>query len=207
MTYSQWSYRAKTDSALCSGPTPLSNGLEVLTRCHVLITVTTLILDGSNVSDIHLSHFICADEYNIRLLSIRDVTGLKCYEIWDALRGDARPFGEKCKPKLKGLYYFNRSSTMQVSPELRCRFRSVYHTFLTSTQTHVGCLTHVSQSLLLYKAMLNPTSTTERNLLLGSRLVSKLRISPYIYGGRYDGWGEVMDDLNKRGRLICSHEV
>lgn len=75
-----------------------------------MTTVTTLILDGSDVSDIHFSYLLCADEYNIRLLSIRDVTGLRCYEIWDALRGDARILGEQSKPKLKGLYYFNKSS-------------------------------------------------------------------------------------------------
>ena len=86
---------------------PLRCIFDILEKKLVLQEVTTLILDGSRVSDSVFSDILCLSEYNVRLLSVRNVTGLRGNAIQKVLRYITRPSRAPGVPKLKGLYYFN----------------------------------------------------------------------------------------------------
>lgn len=84
---------------------------EVLRQKLVLNDVTTLILDGLRVSDELLRDIVSLDRYNIRLLSVRNVTDLRKDTIYKVLRDIVKPSRPPGTPKLKGLYCFNANAS------------------------------------------------------------------------------------------------
>lgn len=85
---------------------PLRGVFSNLRRKNVLRDVQTLILDGLSVPADLLWEIVGPSEYNVRILSIREVKNLNEKKLMQILRFCIRPSRPKGTPKLKGLYVF-----------------------------------------------------------------------------------------------------
>lgn len=96
-----------TEEEFCAGP--LRGIFSFFRRRGVLSDVQTLILDGLSVPADLVHELICDENYNIRILSIREVKNLHERKLLQALKYAIRPSRPENTPKLKGLYYFGPS--------------------------------------------------------------------------------------------------
>ncbi|MCJ1367445.1 hypothetical protein MMC16_006578 [Acarospora aff. strigata] len=85
---------------------PLRGIFSNLRRKNILQDVQTLVLDGLSVSADLIWEIIRDAQYNVRLLSIREVKNLNEKKLMQILRYCVRPSRAKDTPKLKGLYVF-----------------------------------------------------------------------------------------------------
>jgi hypothetical protein len=75
-------------------------------RRHILQYVQTLILDGLSVPADLVSDIITQSQYNVRILSIREVSHLNERKLQQALKYVVRPSRPANTPKLQALYIF-----------------------------------------------------------------------------------------------------
>ncbi|KAH0352169.1 hypothetical protein KCU83_g3813, partial [Aureobasidium melanogenum] len=94
-----------TEDDFFSGP--LRGVFSKLERQHLLQNVKTLILDGLSVPAELVREIILEDRFNVKILSIRDVTNMNQRGLQSVLRYIVRPSASRL-PKLKGLYLFGR---------------------------------------------------------------------------------------------------
>ncbi|KAI5269076.1 hypothetical protein E4T47_07309 [Aureobasidium subglaciale] len=92
-----------TEDDFFSGP--LRGIFSKLERRQLIRNVKTLILDGLSVPAELVREVVVEDRFNIRILSIRDVTNMNQRGLQSVLRYLVRPSASK-PPKLKGLYLF-----------------------------------------------------------------------------------------------------
>ena len=85
---------------------PIRKALYSLQWRDVLKDVRTLVLDGLPVPSPLVREILCEEAYNIRILSIRQVSELSDEKLMQILRYITRPTRPEDTPKLKGLYYF-----------------------------------------------------------------------------------------------------
>jgi hypothetical protein len=97
-----------TEDDFFSGP--LRGVFSKLERQHLLQNVKTLILDGLSVPAELVREIVLEDRFNVKILSIRDVTNLNQRGLQSVLRYIVRPSASRT-PKLKGLYLFGRKDT------------------------------------------------------------------------------------------------
>lgn len=96
---------------------PLRCILDFFRTKGVLKDVTTLILDGLCVPGVIFSDILCLDDFNVRLLSVRNVTSLSKDTVQKVLRYLIRPSRPAGMPKLRGIYMFSGKAAHQVTPE------------------------------------------------------------------------------------------
>lgn len=89
---------------------------NTLQRRHILQDVQTLILDGLSVPSDIVSDIITQGQYNVRILSIREVSNLNERKLQQALKYVVRPSRPANTPKLRALYIFGPK---EVVPTLR----------------------------------------------------------------------------------------
>jgi hypothetical protein len=94
-----------TEDDFFSGP--LRGVFSKLDRQHLLQNVKTLILDGLSVPAELVREIILEDRFNVKILSIRNVTNMNQRGLQSVLRYVVRPSAPRL-PKLKGLYLFGR---------------------------------------------------------------------------------------------------
>lgn len=97
-----------TEDDFFSGP--LRGVFSKLERQHLLRNVKTLILDGLSVPAELVREIVLEDRFNVKILSIRDVTNMNQRGLQSVLRYIVRPSASRT-PKLKGLYLFGRKDT------------------------------------------------------------------------------------------------
>ncbi|KAH0396157.1 hypothetical protein KCU89_g9592, partial [Aureobasidium melanogenum] len=98
-----------TEDDFFSGP--LRGVFSKLERQHLLQNVKTLILDGLSVPAELVREIILEDRFNVKILSIRDVTNMNQRGLQSVLRYIVRPSASML-PKLKGLYLFGRKDAL-----------------------------------------------------------------------------------------------
>ncbi len=75
-------------------------------RHHLLQDVRTLILDGLSVTADIVSDILTQPQYNVRILSIREVSNLNERKLQQALLYAVRPSRPAFAPKIQGIYFF-----------------------------------------------------------------------------------------------------
>ncbi len=93
---------------------PLRGVFSNLRRKNILGDVQTLILDGLSVPADLIWEIVGASEYNVRILSIREVKNLNENQLLQILRHCVRPSRPKGTPKLKGLYVFGQKDASRL---------------------------------------------------------------------------------------------
>ncbi|CAD0085198.1 unnamed protein product [Aureobasidium vineae] len=94
-----------TEDEFFSGP--LRGVFSKLNHQQLLQNVKTLILDGLSVPAELVREIVLEDRFNVKILSIRDVTNMNQRGLQSVLRYIVRPSASRL-PKLKGLYLFGR---------------------------------------------------------------------------------------------------
>lgn len=94
---------------------PVRRAFYVLKKKAVLSCVTTLVLDGMAVPATLLWEIFRDDAFNVRILSIRDVKKLEDGKLMQVLQHLIRPSRPKGSLKLKALYYFTPSESVNGS--------------------------------------------------------------------------------------------
>ena len=95
---------------------PLRGVFSNLRRKNLLGHVQTLILDGLSVPADLLWDIIGNSDYNVRILSVREVKNLNEKKLMQILRYCVRPSRPKDTPKLKGLYVFGPKERSNSKP-------------------------------------------------------------------------------------------
>ncbi|KAF8851790.1 hypothetical protein BDZ45DRAFT_600896 [Acephala macrosclerotiorum] len=93
---------------------PLRGILNTLKRRHILRDVQTLVLDGLSVTSDLVCEILLLEDYNVRLLSIREVQNLNERKLQQALIYAVRPSRPTNTPKLQGLYIFGAKDASPV---------------------------------------------------------------------------------------------
>jgi hypothetical protein len=84
-----------------------------LRRQNLLQDVQTLILDGLSVTSDLISDIITRDDFNVRILSIREVSNLNERKLQQALMYALRPPRPSHKPTIQGIYVFGAKDAPQ----------------------------------------------------------------------------------------------
>ncbi|KAF2016106.1 hypothetical protein BU24DRAFT_193992 [Aaosphaeria arxii CBS 175.79] len=93
-----------TEDEFYSGP--LRGAFSKLNRRRMLSSVRTLVLDGLSVPADLVREIVVGDNFNVRILSIREVKNLNERKLMQALRYAVRPTRAEDTPKVKGIYFF-----------------------------------------------------------------------------------------------------
>lgn len=94
---------------------PLLGIFTIMQKRNFLKDVTTLILDGLSVTSDLVSDIILSERFNVRILSIRDVSNLNERKLQQALLYAVRSSRPKNTPKLQGLYIFGPKDVAIIS--------------------------------------------------------------------------------------------
>ncbi|QIW95578.1 hypothetical protein AMS68_001096 [Peltaster fructicola] len=94
---------------------PLRGIFSQLDRSHVLQFVQIMQLDGLSVPADLIRELICEDQYNVRILSIRECKHLNQTKLQQLLRYVCRPSRPEGTPKLQALYCFGNKDTPRQS--------------------------------------------------------------------------------------------
>jgi hypothetical protein len=95
-----------------------------LLRQNLLRDVQTLILDGLSVTSDLISDIITRDHFNVRILSIREVSNLNERKLQQALIYALRPPRPPHKPTIQGIYVFGAKDAPQSPQRLVSRHPS-----------------------------------------------------------------------------------
>ncbi|CZR66346.1 uncharacterized protein PAC_16247 [Phialocephala subalpina] len=95
---------------------PLRGIFNTLKRRHILRDVQTLVLDGLSVTSDLVCEILLLEDYNVRLLSIREVQNMNEHKLQQALIYSVRGSRPANTPTLQGLYIFGPKDA---SPVLR----------------------------------------------------------------------------------------
>lgn len=106
---------ALTEDEFYSGP--LRGIMSKLLRLNVLSNVSTMVLDGLTVPTEIVREIISHDQYNVRVLSIREAKHLNERKLMQVLKYAVRPSRAYGTPKLRGLYVFGPMETRPGPPE------------------------------------------------------------------------------------------
>jgi len=85
---------------------PLRGIFSKIRRKNILLNVNTLILDGLTVTADLVREILMEDQFNARILSIRECKHLNQSKLNQVLRYAVRPTRPAGTPKLKALYFF-----------------------------------------------------------------------------------------------------
>lgn len=106
---------ALTEDDFYSGP--LKGVFRRLEKTQTLEWVSTMVLDGLCVPTEVVRQIIMEDRFQVRILSIRDVTQLNVKKLCQILNYVTRPSRPEGTPKLKGLYVFGPKDPLPVKEE------------------------------------------------------------------------------------------